>query len=129
MYEGTQGGSTMDDHCAHKRREPEPQEMPNSLVVPCGRVPLLQSVESSLIRVPLSVRFPVLSPGILCFVPKRIFKPLCFGHLRKDRPIPGDTHAAVRRSARRNQRDSRPPTTLTLGARLISYPMQMRARN
>lgn len=120
----------MVDHCTHKRREPESQEMPNSLVVPCCEcVPLPQSVESSFDRVPLNVRSLVLSPRILYFVPERMFKPLLLGHPKEDRLTAEDTHFAVRRSSRPPQSDVTLLSTLTARARLHSYSKQMWAGN
>ena len=116
----------MVDHCTHKRREPESQEMRNSLIVPCYEcVPLPQSVESTFDWVPLTVRIPVISPKILCFGPKLILTLLCLKHLRKDRPIPGDSHFTVRRSPGQGLRVIASPPILTTGAWLLSYPKQM----
>ena len=104
--------------------------MPNPLIVPCYEcVPLPQSVKSSLNWVPLTVRIPIPSPKVLRLGPKRILTLLCLRHLRKDRPIQGDTHLTVPRSPGQDQRDITPPPTLTVGAWLLSYIKQMWAGN
>ena len=120
----------MVDYCTHKRREPESQEMQNSLAVPCYEcVPLPQYAESTFNWVPLTVRIRVPLPRVLCFVPERIFKLLLLGRPRKDPHIPGDMHIADRRCARQNQKHSPLRTTLTVEAGFLFYPKQMGTRN